>query len=120
MIPNVLAQRYASTQITKIFEPKNKFRSERLFWVNVLKLQQNYGLEVSNKVIQDYVSNLENIDLESIEKRELKSKHDVKARIEEFNSLAGHEFIHIGLTRDRKSTRLNSSHSSVSRMPSSA
>lgn len=98
MIPNVLAQRYASTQITKIFEPKNKFRSERLFWVNVLKLQQNYGLEVSNKVIQDYVSNLENIDLESIEKRELKSKHDVKARIEEFNSLAGHEFIHIGLT----------------------
>jgi len=36
--------------------------------------------------------------LASIEKREKVSRHDVKARIEEFNALAGVEKIHIGMT----------------------
>jgi adenylosuccinate lyase len=36
--------------------------------------------------------------LESIDKREIKVRHDVKARIEEFNALAGCEKIHIGMT----------------------
>ena len=26
------------------------------------------------------------------------TKHDVKARIEEFNALAGHEYVHLGMT----------------------
>jgi adenylosuccinate lyase len=41
---------------------------------------------------------VEKVDLASIEKRERANRHDVKARIEEFNSLAGLEKIHIGLT----------------------
>ena len=40
----------------------------------------------------------EKINLESIDRREIQLKHDVKARIEEFNSLANQEYIHIGLT----------------------
>jgi adenylosuccinate lyase len=38
------------------------------------------------------------VDLDSIDKREIKARHDVKARIEEFNALAGSEKIHIGMT----------------------
>src|SRR3712207_1436433 len=34
----------------------------------------------------------------SIDARERVTKHDVKARIEEFNALAGHEHVHKGLT----------------------
>jgi len=41
---------------------------------------------------------VEKVDLASIDKREMKTRHDVKARIEEFNALAGIEKIHIGLT----------------------
>jgi adenylosuccinate lyase len=41
---------------------------------------------------------IEKVDLDSIDKREIKTRHDVKARIEEFNALAGVEKIHIGLT----------------------
>jgi adenylosuccinate lyase len=41
---------------------------------------------------------LTQVDLDSIDKREIKVRHDVKARIEEFNSLAGSEKIHIGMT----------------------
>ena len=38
------------------------------------------------------------VDLESIDRRERITLHDVKARIEEFSSLAGYEHIHKGLT----------------------
>ncbi|CAB4628552.1 unannotated protein [freshwater metagenome] len=38
------------------------------------------------------------MDLSSIDAREKQLRHDVKARIEEFNALAGHEVIHAGMT----------------------
>jgi adenylosuccinate lyase len=38
------------------------------------------------------------VDLGSIAEREKVTRHDVKARIEEFNALAGHEQIHKGMT----------------------
>ncbi|MSV92812.1 MAG: adenylosuccinate lyase, partial [Actinobacteria bacterium] len=41
---------------------------------------------------------ISHVDLESIDAREKITRHDVKARIEEFNALAGHEAIHAGMT----------------------
>src|SRR5690606_2053089 len=38
------------------------------------------------------------VDLDSIAQRERVTRHDVKARIEEFSALAGHEHIHKGMT----------------------
>ena len=38
------------------------------------------------------------VDLASIDAREKQTRHDVKARIDEFNVLAGHEAIHAGMT----------------------
>ena len=49
-------------------------------------------------VITDYARVIEEIDLASIAERERITRHDVKARIEEFNALAGHEHIHKGMT----------------------
>ena len=48
--------------------------------------------------IADYEKVVNKVDLDSIRNRELKTRHDVKARIEEFNLLAQHEDIHKGLT----------------------
>jgi adenylosuccinate lyase len=48
--------------------------------------------------LEAYEANLERVDLESIAARERITKHDVKARIEEFNALAGFEAIHVGMT----------------------
>jgi adenylosuccinate lyase len=56
------------------------------------------GLNIPASNIADYEKVIEKVDLESIRKREEKTRHDVKARIEEFNALAGHEDIHKGLT----------------------
>jgi len=97
-VPNVLAERYASSHMRAIWSPEHKVRVERELWVAVLSAQQAAGLKVSDEVIASYQTQVENVDLASIHQRELTTKHDVKARIEEFNHLAGHQLIHLGLT----------------------
>ena len=98
MIPDVLASRYASSQMSDIWSQTNKIILERKLWVAVMKAQQELGLNISAANIANYEKVIEKVDLESIRKREEKTRHDVKARIEEFNALAGHEDIHKGLT----------------------
>jgi len=96
--PNVLATRYATKEMVAIFDPVNKIINERKFWITILKLQQKAGLPITDSDIKVYEKVIEKVDLVSIDKREMKTRHDVKARIEEFNALAGVEKIHIGLT----------------------
>ena len=96
--PNVLATRYATKEMVAIFDPVNKIINERKFWITILKLQQKSGLPITDSDIKAYEQVIEKVDLASIDKREMKTRHDVKARIEEFNALAGVEKIHIGLT----------------------
>jgi adenylosuccinate lyase len=95
---NILKIRYASKDMTTIFDPINKIIAERKFWITILKLQKKAGLPITDADISAYEKVVTNVDLTSIENREKISRHDVKARIEEFNSLAGAEKIHIGLT----------------------
>jgi len=96
--PNVLANRYATGEMVAIFDPVNKIIAERKFWITILRLQKAGGLSITDSEIASYEKVVEKVDLASIEKRERANRHDVKARIEEFNSLAGLEKIHIGLT----------------------
>lgn len=98
MIPNILAERYASSEMQGIWSPRGKVRYERELWIAVLKAQEDLGLSVSPGAVDAYQSVIDQIDLESIRKREAESRHDVKARIEEFCGLAGLEEIHRGMT----------------------
>ena len=98
VIPNVLADRYATKEMVAIFNPINKIIAERTFWITILKLQKKAGLPITDSDIASYEKVIDKVDLASIEKRELAVRHDVKARIEEFNHLAGVEKIHIGMT----------------------
>jgi len=98
VIPNVLASRYASPEMTRIWSPEEKIRAERRLWLAVLRAQRDLGVAVPDGVIESYERVLDRVDLESIAARERVTRHDVKARIEEFNALAGHEHIHKGMT----------------------
>jgi adenylosuccinate lyase len=98
VIKNILADRYASRETLEIFSEENKILSERKFWIEVMQAQHDLGLNIPQKNIDDYRKIKDQIDLMSIRKRELKLRHDEKARIEEFNALAGHENAHEGLT----------------------
>ena len=98
MIPNVLAERYAAAKIREIWSPEGRIILERGFWIAVMKGQQNLGLDIPDKAIAAYEAVKDQINLASIDERERVTRHDVKARIEEFNDLAGHEHIHKGMT----------------------
>lgn len=95
---SVLASRYASSQMREIFAPEAKIVAERRLWISVVRAQAKLGYEVPASVIADYEKVIDDVDLESIDAREKITRHDVKARIEEFNALAGHEIIHAGMT----------------------
>jgi len=97
-IPNVLAARYASPSLLQLWSPEHKVILERQLWVAVLRAQAELGVDVPAEAIADYERVLEQVDLASIAERERLTRHDVKARIEEFNALAGHEQVHKGLT----------------------
>ncbi|MFF1606292.1 adenylosuccinate lyase [Amycolatopsis sp. NPDC058278] len=97
-IPNVLAARYASADLVSLWSPEQKVVLERQLWLAVLKAQRDLGVEVPDGVVEAYERVLENVDLESIAARERVTRHDVKARIEEFSDLAGQEHIHKGMT----------------------
>ncbi|TEA02431.1 Adenylosuccinate lyase [Mycobacteroides salmoniphilum] len=81
-----------------LWSPQSKVLLERQLWIAVLRAQRDLGIDVPDGVIEDYERVIENVDLDSIAARERVTRHDVKARIEEFNALAGHEHIHKGMT----------------------
>ena len=95
---SLLADRYASAAMRKIFAPQEKIILERRLWLSVMRNQSLLGHQISDSVIDDYTKVIFTVDLASIDAREKQTRHDVKARIEEFNALAGHEVIHIGMT----------------------
>ncbi|HEY5844968.1 MAG TPA: adenylosuccinate lyase, partial [Mycobacterium sp.] len=97
-IPNVLAGRYASAEMVAIWSPEAKIVAERRLWQAVLRAQAELGVAVPSGVVEDYERVQEDVDLASIAARERVTRHDVKARIEEFNALAGHEHVHKGMT----------------------
>ena len=97
-MPNVLANRYASAEMVAIWSPAAKVVAERRLWVAVLRAQRELGVDIPEAAIVDYERSTEQVDLESIAARERVTRHDVKARIEEFNALAGHEHVHKGMT----------------------
>ena len=97
-IPNVLAGRYASSAMVDVWSPEAKIVLERQLWLAVATAQVRLGLDIPAAALDDYRRVIDQVDLDSIAARERVTKHDVKARIEEFNALAGHEFVHIGMT----------------------
>jgi adenylosuccinate lyase len=97
-VPNVLAARYASEAMVRCWSPREKVVLERRLWLAVLEAQRANGIDVPAEAVDAYRAVLETVDLESIAARERVTRHDVKARIDEFCALAGHEHIHKGLT----------------------
>lgn len=97
-IANVLANRYASAELVDLWSAETKIILERQLWIAMLKAQRDLGVDVPAEAIAAYENVIDKVDLESIANREKITRHDVKARIEEFNALAGYEQVHKGMT----------------------
>lgn len=98
VIPNVLAERYASEAMKSIWSAEGRIVLEREFWIAVMKAQKDLGLDIPDADIAAYERVKDQVNLEAINARERVTRHDVKARIEEFCDLAGCEQIHKGMT----------------------
>ena len=86
----------------EVWSAESKIISERRLWLAVLGAQHDLGVDFGGDdpalVIKAYEGVVENVDLASIAEREKITRHDVKARIEEFNALAGFQHVHKGMT----------------------
>jgi len=86
----------------EVWSPENKIIAERQFWLAVLAAQRDLGVDFGGDdpavVIKAYQAVVEQVDPASIAAREKITRHDVKARIEEFNALAGFQHVHKGMT----------------------
>ena len=98
MIHNVLAERYASNAIKSIWSAEGRIVLERELWIAVMTAQRELGVDIPETAIEAYRTVKDQINLQSIMDRERITRHDVKARIEEFCDLAGHQHIHKGMT----------------------
>jgi adenylosuccinate lyase len=98
VVENVLAQRYAGEAMAALWSPAGRIVRERELWLAVLEAQRALGVDVPDGVVEDYRRVVDRVDLASIAARERRSRHDVKARIDEFCALAGHEHVHKAMT----------------------
>lgn len=97
-ISNILAERYASQEMCDIWSPTARIHLERQLWISVLKAQRELGLAIPEENIAAFERVIDDINLESIQQREKVTRHDVKAKIEEFCEIAGCEGVHQGMT----------------------
>ena len=97
-IPNILADRYASFSMVSLWSPTGKVILEREFWIAVMKAQKELGIKIEKKAIDQSEKIKGLVNLDSIREREIVTKHDVKARLEEFAHLSGHQHAHKGMT----------------------
>jgi adenylosuccinate lyase len=99
-IANVLAERYATKPIKRIFSKRSHLLAEREFWIAVMKAQKELGLDISGEDIAKYEAAKGDIDIDRINEIERRTRHDLKAKIEAFNEVAGVENgrIHLGMT----------------------
>ena len=86
----------------EVWSPENKIIAERRLWLAVLAAQRDLGVDFGGDdpavVIKAYQAAVQQVDPASIAAREKITRHDVKARIEEFNALAGFQHVHKGMT----------------------
>ncbi len=97
-ISNVLAERYASHPMKNLWSATGKIILEREFWIAVMKAQKELGIKIEKKAIDASIAVKGLVDLEAIQQREKITKHDVKARLEEFAEKSGHQHAHKGMT----------------------
>ncbi len=97
-ISNVLASRYASEPMKNLWSATGKIILEREFWIAVMKAQKELGVDIGDEAIESSIKAKGLVDLKAIQEREKITKHDVKARLEEFAEKAGHQHAHKGMT----------------------
>lgn len=97
---NPLCTRYAGNNMQRIFSDDNRYGIWRRLWLALAKGEKALGLEITEQMISEMESNLDNIDYETVARREKEVRHDVMAHVYAFGLVAPHAkpIIHLGAT----------------------
>ncbi len=93
--------RYATDEMVDLWSPERNVALERQWWVYILQWMYDHTRVYDHipdlaAKIAAYAKVESDVDLEAIQQREFTTRHDVKARIEEFNYLASQAYRHSG------------------------
>ena len=97
---DVVVKRYASDEMIEIFSQERRGLLWRELWIALAEAERELGLSVQENQIEEMRRNKKKFNWETIEKYELKFRHDVMAHVHAFGDLcpkaAG--IIHLGAT----------------------
>jgi adenylosuccinate lyase len=95
-----LAERYASTEMARLFSARFKFETWRRLWLWLAEEERRLGLPIPEDAIAQMRASLPAIDFEAARREEEKSRHDVMAHVRVFGQAApaAHGIIHWGAT----------------------
>ena len=80
LLPDVLAERYASTPLVNLWSRKHRIRTERALWVADLKARQHCGLDIPDEVIHAYEASIDIVDLPRIDQLEIERRSLQRSR----------------------------------------
>jgi adenylosuccinate lyase len=76
-----LSKRYASREMQEIFSDDLKFTTWRRLWVALAEAEQQLGINITDEQIDELRANIDNIDYEMAQQKELQVRHDVMAHV---------------------------------------
>ena len=95
-----LESRYASREMRELFSQQRKFSTWRRLWLALAKAQQQLGLDIADRQIEQMAAHLDDIDFDKAAEYESSFRHDVMAHIHTFGDAApdAKGIIHLGAT----------------------
>ena len=93
--------RYSSDEMSYIWSDHNRYVTWRYLWCVLAQSLMESGVEnISEEQISEMLDNVGNIDMESVVKHEMETKHDVVAHMRAFCDVAPScsDIIHMGAT----------------------
>ena len=97
---NPLVNRYASKAMNRVFSDRFRFTTWRRLWLALAEAEQELGLPITDRQLEQIRSNLESIDFEKARQYERELRHDVMAHVHAFRDQcpeAG-RILHLGAT----------------------
>jgi adenylosuccinate lyase len=97
---NSLYERYASAEMKAIFSSPARYRTWRRVWLALAESQQELGLPISDRQIEELRRVADEIDFERVAELEAETRHDVVAHLRHFAELAAEAggILHLGAT----------------------
>lgn len=95
-----LVKRYATKEMSFVWSPAMKFTTWRKLWIALATAEQELGIDINDKQLEEMRSQIFNIDFEFAEKKEREFRHDVMGHVHAFGEAApaAMPIIHLGAT----------------------